>query len=218
MPRAFFVLALYLIHCCSLGKRTGIYFLDSSKLEVCHPKRAYQHQVFKGVASWGKSSMGWFFGLKIHLVVNQFGELINFGLTSGKIADNNTFILLRIAQYLMGWIFGDRGYLLNPDKRAFLEKEGLLRFFSKCRKNMKKQGISFAAQSWLGKRNIIETVIGVLKQQCDIAHTRHRSPYNAMGNVFAGLCAYTFLERKPVAKVNLEKRMIAMPSDIQLAA
>ncbi len=208
MPRAFFVLVLYLSYRCSLSRATGIYYIDSSKWEVCHPKRFWQHKVMRGFAGWGKSSMGWFYGLKYHLVINQFGELMSFCLTKGSISDSNPATLFRLTKNLFGWIFGDRGYLLNEDKRAFLERNGELSFFTSVRKNMKKQQMPFAAQSWLGKRNLVETVIGLTKGTCDVAHSRHRNPLNAFGNLFSGLCAYTFFERKPCAKVNLERRMI----------
>lgn len=208
IPRAFFVLIFYLIYRCSLSQKTGIYYIDSTKWMVCHPKRAHFHKVMKGFADWGKSSMGWFFGLKVHLIINQFGELINVFVSKGSTADNNITLLHRLTHDLWGWIFGDRGYLLNPLKKEALERQGELRFFAKWRKNMKKQDIPFEAQSWLGKRNIVETVIGIAKIQCDITHSRHRSPSNAFANLLAGLCAYTFMERKPCATVNLERRML----------
>jgi len=58
-----------------LGKQTGIYFIDSMIVKVCPIKREKQHKVFRGLAQKGKSSMGWFFGFKLHLVINDHGEL-----------------------------------------------------------------------------------------------------------------------------------------------
>ena len=160
--------------------------------------------------------MGWFFGLKYHLLINQYGEILNFRITSANVADNDTKLLFQLTQELYGWIFGDKGYLLNSDKRVFLERDGAIRFFTKVRKNMKKQDIPFEAQSWLGKRPIIETVIGLTKSQCDVAHSRHRSAANAFGNILVGLVAYSYSQRKPIASINLEKRLLQEPKAVYM--
>lgn len=61
-----------------LGEKTGIYFIDATSLKVCHIKREKQHRVFKGIAKKGKTTVGWFFGFKLHLVINDKGELMAF--------------------------------------------------------------------------------------------------------------------------------------------
>jgi hypothetical protein len=70
------------------GKRTGIYYIDSSCLPVCHLKRLYRHKTFKEIGKFGRTSVGWFFGMKLHLVTNNFGQLISFKITKGNRADN----------------------------------------------------------------------------------------------------------------------------------
>jgi hypothetical protein len=77
-------LLLFLKNCC-FGEVAGISFVDSTALEVCHPKRKHSHKVFKGLADWGKSSMGWYFGFKLHLIINDRGELLSFALTEGNV-------------------------------------------------------------------------------------------------------------------------------------
>ncbi|MCY1660189.1 transposase [Chryseobacterium sp. SL1] len=77
---------------------------------VCHNRRIHQHKVFSGRASWGKSSMGLFFGFKIHLVINEKGELLDFDLTPGNVADNNHRSLKRILNKIKDLCFGDKGY------------------------------------------------------------------------------------------------------------
>ena len=60
------------------GQCTGITYVDSTKISVCHNKRIRRNKVFNDVAGRGKSTMGWFFGLKLHLVCNEKGLLLNF--------------------------------------------------------------------------------------------------------------------------------------------
>ena len=91
------------------GKRTGIYYIDGSCLPVCHLKRQKRHRTFKTVAEFGRTSVGWFFGLKIHLVTNNFGQLIAFKITRGNRSDGQeAHSLLRC---LKGLAFGDKGYI-----------------------------------------------------------------------------------------------------------
>jgi len=194
------------------SKRTGVYYGDSYPIPVCHPKRVHQHKVMRGFASWGKTSVGWFFGLKCHLVINQFGEMISCTLTSGSVADNNAGLLFALTKELMGYFFGDKGYLLNEEKRTFLERDGALRFITKVRKNMKQQDLELEPRLWLKKRGVVESVIALQKNHLEVAHTRHRSPTNAFAHIFAGLVAYNFLQRKPATRINLEKYMIEQPT------
>ena len=75
--RLFVPLMLYIHNRCS-GKCTGISYVDSTTLPVCHIKREKQHKVFKGIAQKSKSTMGWYFGFKIHLIINDKGEILSF--------------------------------------------------------------------------------------------------------------------------------------------
>lgn len=219
IPRAFLPLCLFLSYRCRLSKRTGIYYIDSAPWAACHPKRAHQHKVMRGFAQWGKTSVGWFFGLKYHLIVNQFGELMNFYISAGNVSDNNAKVLFLLTKDLLGWLFGDKGYLLSQAKKELLEREGALRIFTKCRKNMKKQDMPLAATLWIRKRGIIESVIDLTKNACDAVHSRHRSPVNAFSNLFAALVAYSFRQRKPSTKIKLEAHLLSVPTDpLELAA
>ncbi len=68
--------------------KTGCYFMDSTAIKVCNVKRSYAHKVFKSIATKGKTSTGWFFGFKLHLIVNDLGEIMNFQLTTGKVNES----------------------------------------------------------------------------------------------------------------------------------
>jgi hypothetical protein len=83
LPSVLLPLCAYLKHC--LGQCTGISFLDSTSLKVCHNRRIQQHKVFEDMAERGKTSVDWFFGFKLHLVVNELGELLNLTLTPGAV-------------------------------------------------------------------------------------------------------------------------------------
>lgn len=181
------------------NQRNGIYVVDSKKLEVCHLRRGGQNKVFKGIANKGKSSMGWFFGLKLHLVINEHGQMVNFLLTSARIADNNKDVLNHLFDDLKGKCIGDKGYLTKLFE-SFLEKG--LQIITKIRKNMKNVPIKLSDKLLLRKRGVIESVNDILISICDIEHSRHRSAQNAFISIFAGLAAYDYLDRKPSIKLN----------------
>ncbi len=77
----------FLMILCAMTKQTGIAYVDSTRIPVCHNKRTSRHKVFRGLAALGKGTMGWFFGLKLHLIINEKGELLNAHLTPGNIDD-----------------------------------------------------------------------------------------------------------------------------------
>lgn len=174
------------------GKKTGRYFIDSTKLPVCDNLRIWQHKVFKEFAKRGKTSTGWFFGFKLHLVINDKGELMSFKLTPGNVDDRA--VVKKLTENLKGWLFGDRGYISKKLTLA-LEEQGLT-FITRLKKNMKQQFLDPIKKCWLNKRGIIETIIDQLKSIFHIQHTRHRSLANYFTNIFASLLAYTFKPKK----------------------
>lgn len=169
------------------GKRTGIYYIDSSCLPVCHLKRSKRHKTFDSIAEYGRTSVGWFFGLKLHIVTNDKGELLAFKVTRGSRSDSKEAAPL--FKSLQGLAFGDKGYL---GKKLFDELlENGLKLITRKRKNMKeKLVLSSYEKQLLNQRGIIETVIGHLKHYYQVWHTRHRSIFNAMTHLIAALAAY----------------------------
>lgn len=197
-----------------LGRGTGTYYVDSGKLAVCHNLRIHSHKVFKGIARRGKTSTGWFYGLKLHLIVNHVGELVSFIITPGNVADNNLGLGLKLCRNLCGKLFGDKGYISQKLQEG-LARQGLF-LVTKAKKNMKGRLVSAQDNMLLGKRGVIESVIDILKHICDIEHSRHRSPINAIVNVMAGLAAYSFLDHKPSIKIK-EGRIYGYISENMLA-
>jgi hypothetical protein len=192
MPWSLFGLVCFLSSCC-MGEMTGISFVDSTGLEVCHPKRVHSHKVFKNLAGWGKSSVGWYFGFKLHLIINDRGQLLAFALTEGNIDERKP--LPQMAKGLFGKLFGDRGYV-SQELFEQLYRQGL-ELIAKRRKNMKNSLVKLMDKILLRKRAIIESVNDQLKNICQVEHSRHRSHFNCLVNLVAGLIAYSYHPKKP---------------------
>ena len=193
---------------CCKNKCTGIGFIDSTKLQVCHNLRINRNKVFAGIAARGKTSTGWFYGFKLHLVINECGEIVSFMLTPGNVADNNASVVKKLVKKCFGKIWGDRGYI---SKKLFegLFKNGI-KLITKLKKKMKNKLMDLEDRLGLSKRGIIESVNGILKETCQIEHSRHRSPTNFVVNIISGLLAYSFLPKKPSLK---DKFMLALPNN-----
>lgn len=191
IPRTFIPLTVFLTTL--FGECRGISFVDSTSLAVCHNKRIKQHKVFEKQAARGKTSMGWFYGFKVHLITNDQGELLSVQITPGNVDDRKP--IPQMAKDLWGKLFGDKGYLSKKLTEKLLD-QGLL-LVTKVRKNMSKPLMSDENKALLRKRAIIETVIDQLKNISQIEHTRHRSPTNCFVNVLCGLIAYCFQPKKP---------------------
>lgn len=183
------------------GKCSGISFIDSTKLVVCHNRRINQHKMFKELADRGKDSVGWFYGFKLHLVINEHGEIINFSLTPGNVDDRNRSVFKDLAKDLFGKLFGDRGYVSGPLADELLD-DGI-ELIAKLRKNMKNRLLPLLDKILLRKRAVIESVNDELKNICQIEHSRHRSLHNFLVNLLAGLVAYSFKPEKPSINFNL---------------
>ena len=192
IPRVALPLAVYL-HT-QLGRCTGISFVDSTSLCVCKNARISQHRVFAVDARRGKTSVGWFYGFKLHLVVNDRGEVLAVCLTPGNVDDRRP--VPRLARRLFGKLFGDRGYISQALVEQLFTTSGL-RLITKVRKNMRERLVTYADKLLLRKRALIESVNDQLKNVCQIEHSRHRSPYNFLAHLLAGLIAYCHLPKKP---------------------
>ena len=191
IPSTLIPLCVYLKHC--FGKCTGIGFVDSTSIKVCHNRRISQHKVFKGLAARGKTSVDWFYGFKLHIVVNELGQLLNVTLTPGNIDDRQP--VPDLLSELRGKIFADRGYVSQKLAAQLLEFG--IQFFAKPRRNMKNKLILLHDKLLSRKRSIIETINDQLKNISQIEHSRHRSPVNFCVNVLCGLIAYCHQPKKP---------------------
>jgi len=192
MPQTLVPLMAYLRHC--FGVCTGIAFVDATALAVCRNQRIHQHKVFAGIAARGKTSMGWFYGFKLHLVANDCGELLACQLTPGNIDDRQPVPAL--AKRLFGKLFGDKGYISQPLVAQLLEEHNV-QLVTFARANMQGRLLHQDDVLLLRKRAIIETIHDQLKNSSQIEHSRHRSPLNFVVNLLAGLIAYCWQPKKP---------------------
>lgn len=201
MQSVIFPLAIYL-KTQQLGRCTGISFIDSTPLRVCHNRRIHSHKVFSGIAQRGHCSIGWFFGFKLHLIINEKGDLLNFVITLGNVDDREPLLAGKMLKNIWGKLFGDKGYL---SKQLFetLFVSGI-HLITKIRNNMKNTLMNVNDKILLRKRALVESVHDELKNICQIEHSRHRSFVNFLTNLLAGLTAYTFLPKKPAIKCNFE--------------
>lgn len=175
------------------GKCSGISIADSTPISVCDNLRISRHRVFKDMAARGKSSTGWFFGFKLHAVINPQGELLDIRLTPGNIDDRKP--LPEMAKGLFGKLYADKGYLSKKLTQTL--KEFSVELVTKVRRNMKRIVHSAFDQALLSKRSLVETVFDELKNLCQIEHTRHRSPFNFAVNLLSGIIAYCLMDNKP---------------------
>jgi len=195
-PRVGVLLYMFLV--LQFGRCTGISYVDSTPLRVCHNRRISSHRVFDGLAARGKSSTGWFYGFKLHLVINHLGEIIAFDLTPANVNDRKP--LQHLVRDIFGKLFGDKGYLSQSLADELREKGiGLI---TSIRRNMKPQLLTLYDKLLLKRRSIIETINDQLKNIAYIEHSRHRSPNNFFVNLVSGLIAYCFQPNKPSVQLD----------------
>ena len=191
MPRVlhFFVILLHVL----LSPMGGIGYIDATPLTVCHPKRIRRNKVFRGLAELGKTTKGWFYGWKLHIIINEKGSLIRVKLTPGNVDDR--VVVDQMTQGFQGLLFADKGYIC---KKLFLKlyKRGL-KLVTGIKKNMKNQIVLLHEKLFLRKRSLVETVFDYLKNKFQIEHTRHRSPLNAFIHVISTLIVYQLKPTKP---------------------
>lgn len=180
------------------GTCTGISFVDSTSIAVCHNKRINRNKVFEDLAQRSKTTMGWFYGFKVHIIVNDVGDLIATQLSTGNTDDR--VALEDMVEAVYGKVFGDKGYVSQPLFERLRQKN--IELITTIRKNMKNSLMLLEDKLLLRKRYIVETIIDQLKNISQIEHTRHRSPANFVINILAGLIAYTHQPKKPSLNLN----------------
>ena len=196
MPRLFIPLCILLQSL--FGEKTGIYIADTTSLPVCHNKRISRNRVFRGLAARGKTTMGWFYGLKLHIIINHKGSIIAAKITPGNVDERS--ILDEISKNIKGNLFADKGFISAKLFKSLYQRG--LKLITGIRRNMKNYLTPLIEKLLLRKRFIIETIFDILKTNMNLSHTRHRSPTNACINILSCLAAYQLRLAKPCVRFN----------------
>lgn len=207
MPRSLPILFRLLNYLMYHARASGfnIEYIDSTKIAVCHNKRTNSHKLFSGIAKIGKSTMGWFFGFKLHITCDTSGNLTSMAFTSGNTDDRTP--VLKLLKGFTGKIFADKGYI-SAKLSEQLQQLGI-RLITTQKKNMKSRfmPVNFFDVILHKKRSIIESVINILKGKLQLCHTRHRSLYNFIVHIVSVLLGYQLLCNKP--KIRLDNFMLS---------
>lgn len=140
--------------------------------------------------------MGWFYGFKLHIVINDRGEIINFAITQANVDDREPLKNENFLKAVFGKLFADKGCI--SEKLVSILFVNDIHLVAGIRNNMKKNSLmTMSDKIMLRKRSIRETVNDELKNICQIEHSRHRSFADFISNIVAGLIAYSFFPKKP---------------------
>ena len=206
MPRALTPLCAYFSYI--KGQPTGIEFIDSTSIKVCHNLRIPRHKTFNHIAQRGRGTMGWFYGFKLHLIVNHQGEIVSAKLTTANVHDTKP--VEEMAKGLTGKLYADKGYVSKPlTERLALSGISLV---TNVRSNMKAKALSLWDRAMLSRRFIIETINDQLKNISQIEHSRHRSMHGFMLNLLGGLVAYCLKDNKPslnMSNIEINEMIVA---------
>ena len=181
------------------GGITEYMFIDATPMAVCHNLREKRHKVFKDIAKKGKTSTGWFFGFKLHMLFNTHGEVVRLAITPGNTDDRAP--VPDMLKDISCKLIGDKGYLSKKLFNTLFEQGTTL--ITKIKKNMKNCLMHVKDKLMLQKRSLVETIFSSMKSLRTLIHPRHRSPINAFSHILAGLINYQLRPDKPVIDKNL---------------
>jgi hypothetical protein len=149
--------------------------------------------------------MGWFYGFKLHIVINDKGDILNFMITQANVDDREPLKTENFLKDIFGKLFGDKAYI--SQKLVQILFVDSIHLVTGIKNNMKNCLMSMSDKILLRKRSIIETVNDELKNICQVEHSRHRSFANFISNLIGGLIAYSFLPKKPSISYQTHKTM-----------
>lgn len=178
---------------------TSIKLADSTKLEVCQIKREFTYKVCKRIARKSKNTTGWFYGFKLHVICNQWMEILDWRITAGNVDDRDGLMLMW--EHIIGLIVADGGYVGKELQRnAYKLGKHLL---TGVRNNMKKL-MTESQHHLLKLRQLVETVFSVLKHRMGLQNTLPRSELGHFAHYVWCLAAYQlrkyfdFVSMKPL--------------------
>lgn len=108
---------------------------DATDIPVCLNKNAKHHQTMRGLASWGHSGKGSYYGLKLHLTTDLKRQILSFSITPATASDRTQF--KKINKNLEGIFIADAGYISKSlEEEFYIENKRIV--FIKPKKNMRK--------------------------------------------------------------------------------
>lgn len=180
-------------------KCTKVSYVDSTALQSCKLPRSYQHKTLCPIAKAGRTSVGWFYGQKLHLIINHLGEIISYEVTPGNVNDREPVKKKEVYAVLEGKLYGDCGYISQALTKCL--KDSGIDLITKRAKIQKPLDLSPEDQYLLRRRTVIESVFNQLKNKFRIDHTQHRSVKGFLTNLYAGLIAYQLYDKKSKVKI-----------------
>lgn len=162
-------------------------YLDGTNAQVCQNRRGKTHKTARGLATWGQTGQGNFFGFMFHLAINATGELRAVIITPGNIRDIEK--AEELLQGFQGAAVADAGYISNPLRRK-LWNRGVW-FLTGVRKNMKRLMADWQ-YALLRTRQRIEGVIDYLKEHLNLVSSFPRSPEGFILHYLLVLVTYQF--------------------------
>ena len=163
-----------------------IKYTDSTDIPVCLPQHGKSHKTMKLLASWGGTSTGTFYGIKLHITTDFNRRLLKVRFASGRVDERDVFE--RMNADLEGIFVCDAGYIRKSLQKAF-HREGKRIMIVKPRRNMKKLMTKF--EEWLyNGRMTIELSFRSLKMFYGLVTSLPRSVEGYLANYTYALLAY----------------------------
>ncbi|MEQ1144813.1 IS982 family transposase [Acinetobacter soli] len=192
-------LALHALHVALMkGQDTQYLWIDSTTLLVCKNQRIQRHKSLVQIASRGRSSMGWFYGCKLHIAMDQFGEIACSALSNGHVADIK--MVEQLVAGLNGKLYGDRGYI-SQELKIRLKDRGI-DLITYHRRNMQAIQLCASDEYHLKQCNKIETLFSLLKGQYNLVTSKARSLHGFLSGIYASLYVYQLTHgNKPTIQI-----------------
>lgn len=172
------------------NKKAGIIKItDSTALPVCKNLRITSHKVMKRLATRSKTTTGWFYGLKLHVVTDEQGQLLQFIFSTAIIGDRQ--VLDKFLDILANTLLlADAGYVSKKLEKKALQRHNLL--LTCVRKNMKK--LTTPLQIFLlNKRIHVEQLFSILKERYGLITSLPRSEGGYLAHYIRVLFGYLFM-------------------------
>lgn len=145
-------------------------FVDGSEIPVCTNKRIFNHKVTKGIAAKSKSTKGWFYGFRLHILCDREGNLLGIKITPGNVDERK--MVVKLLKDLEGILVADAGYISNELQKRLARLN--VWFLTGVKRNQKKL-MTQASHTLLKARQRVETTIGILKQRLGLVTSLPRS-------------------------------------------